>query len=147
MPVFTAEYQADIAGFTRHYFRESFDRLRLPTVLVFDNYHEIPRDSALHAALEQAAQELPYGASIIVISREDPPTELARIDALDRLARIEWNDLKLTLEEATAIAAERFQLDAHRLQSLLAHRASTRAIKSGPFLDLHQTLLPGAGIA
>ena len=118
LPVLTAEYLGDIPGFTRHYFREFFSRLRLPTVLVFDNYHEIPRESALHAALEQATQELPDGASIIVISREDLPATFARIDAQDRLARIEWNDLKLTLEEATAIAAERFQLDAPKLQSL-----------------------------
>jgi LuxR family transcriptional regulator, maltose regulon positive regulatory protein len=118
LPVLTAEYLGDIPAFTRYYFREFFNRLRLPTVLVFDNYHEIPRDSALHAALEQAAQELPDGASLIVISREDPPAEFARIDAQDRLARIEWNDLKLTLEESTAIAAERRQLDAPKLQSL-----------------------------
>ena len=118
LPVLTADYLGDIPAFTRYYFREFFNRLRLPAVLVFDNYHEISRDSALHAALEQAAQELPNGASLIVISREDPPAEFARIDALDRLVRIEWNDLKLTLEEATAIAAERFQLDAPTLQSL-----------------------------
>ena len=118
LPVLTAEYLGNIPAFTRYYFREFFNRLPLPGVLVFDNYHEIPRDSALHVVLELAAQELPDGASIVVISREDPPTEFARIDALDRLARIEWNELKLTLEEATAIAAERFQLDAPKLQSL-----------------------------
>ena len=118
LPVLTAEYLGDIPGFTRHYFREFFSQLRLPAVLAFDNYHEIPRESALHAALEHAAQELPDGASLIVISREDPPAAFARIDAQDRLARIDWNDLKLTLEEATAIAAERFQLDAPKLQSL-----------------------------
>ena len=70
LPVLTADYLGDIPAFTRYYFREFFNRLRLPAVLVFDNYHEISRDSALHAAQEQAAQELPDGASIIVISRE-----------------------------------------------------------------------------
>ena len=118
LPIITPEHLADIPAFTRYYFREFFNRLRLPAVLVFDNYHEIPLNSALHAVLEQAAQELPDTASLIVISREDPPAEFARIDALDRLARIEWNDLKLTLEEATAIAALRFQLDAPTLRSL-----------------------------
>ena len=118
LPVITPEHLSDIPAFTRYYFREFFSRLRLHAVLVFDNYHEIPRESALHAVLEQAALELPGGAAVIVISREDPPPEFARIDALDRLARLEWNDLKLTLEEATAIAALRFQLDATTLQSL-----------------------------
>jgi LuxR family transcriptional regulator, maltose regulon positive regulatory protein len=118
LPVLTAEYLGDIPAFTRYYFREFFNRLRLPTVLVFDNYHEIPHESAMHATLEQAAQEMPDGASITVISREDPPAQFARIDAQDRLVRIEWNDLKLTLEEANAIAAERFQLDAPTLRSL-----------------------------
>ena len=118
LPIITPEHLADIPAFTRYYFREFFSRLRLPVVLVFDNYHEIPLESALHAVLEQAAQEMPDGASLIVISREDPPAEFARLDALDRLARIEWNDLKLTLEEAAAIAALRFQLDAPTLRSL-----------------------------
>jgi LuxR family transcriptional regulator, maltose regulon positive regulatory protein len=118
LPVITAEHLADLRAFARYYFREFYNRLKAPDVLVFDNYHEIPAISLLHGVLEQAAQEAPDDIALIIISREEPPPEFARLDALDRLARIEWNDLKLTLEEATAIAALRFELDAPTLRSL-----------------------------
>lgn len=118
LPVISPEHLAALPAFTRYYFREFYARLRTPAVLAFDNYHEIPAVSLLHGVLEQAAQEAPEGTSLIVMSREDPPAEFARLDALDRLARIEWNNLKLTLEEATAIAALRFELDAPTLRSL-----------------------------
>jgi LuxR family transcriptional regulator, maltose regulon positive regulatory protein len=115
LPVITAEHLADLRAFARYYFREFYNRLKAPDVLVFDNYHEIPAISLLHGVLEQAAQEAPDDIALIIISREEPPPEFARLDALDRLARIEWNDLKLTLEEATAL---RFELDAPTLRSL-----------------------------
>jgi DNA-binding SARP family transcriptional activator len=70
----------------------------------------------LHAVLEQAALESPEGIGLVFISREDPPPEYARLDASDRLARIEWSDLRLTLPEAAAIAALRFDLDAAALR-------------------------------
>ena len=86
--------------------------------MVFDDYEDIPPESALHMVLEQAAREAPDGISLIIISREDPPAEYGRLDASDRLARIEWNDLKLTIAEATAIAALRFELNSTTLRAL-----------------------------
>jgi LuxR family transcriptional regulator, maltose regulon positive regulatory protein len=118
LPVITPEHLSDVPAFTRYYFSRFFAQLKFPAVLVFDNYHEIALDSALHAVLEQAAHELPDGGHMVAISREEPPAEFARLDALDRLSRIEWNDLKLTLDEATAIARLRFELDAATLRSL-----------------------------
>ena len=105
LPVIKAEHLADVQAFTRYYFREFFGRMKPPAVLAFDNYQEIPGHSALHGVLEQAAMESPEGIALVIISREDPPAEYGRLDALDRLARVEWNDLKLTLAEATARAA------------------------------------------
>jgi ATP/maltotriose-dependent transcriptional regulator MalT/DNA-binding SARP family transcriptional activator len=118
LPVIGAEHRADLPAFARYYFREFFARLAEPSVVVFDNYHEIPADSLLHGVIEQAALEAPEGVSLTIISREEPPAQFARLEALDRLARVEWNDLKLTLAEATAIAALRFELDAPTLRSL-----------------------------
>src|SRR5262249_25612400 len=103
---------------TRYYFRQFYARLKAPAVLVFDNYQDIRAESSLHAVLEQAALESPEGIALIVISREDPPSEYGRLDASDRLARIEWNDLKLTLAEAAATAALRFDLDPATLRAL-----------------------------
>jgi ATP/maltotriose-dependent transcriptional regulator MalT len=116
LPRITPEHLADLPAFTRYYFREFFARLKSPAVLVFDNYQDIPVRSVLHAVLEQAALESPEGIGLVFISREDPPPEYARLDASDRLARIEWSDLRLTLPEAAAIAALRFDLDAAALR-------------------------------
>jgi DNA-binding SARP family transcriptional activator len=118
LPIITPEHLGDVQGFTRYYFREFFARMRPPVILVFDNYQEIPESSALHAVLQQAALEAPEGVTLVMISRKDPPAEYSRLDALDRLARIEWNDLKLTLPEASSIAALRCDLDAATLKRL-----------------------------
>lgn len=118
LPAISPEHLADLPAFTRHYFRQLYGRLRTPGILVFDNYQDVSPTSALHAVLQQAAVESPPGISLVVISREDPPPEFGRLDASDRLARIEWNDLKLTLSEATAIAALRLDLDSPTLSAL-----------------------------
>lgn len=118
LPLITPEHLADLGAFARYYFREFFLRLKRPAVLVLDNYQDVPAESALHDVLEQAAEETPEGVCLIFISREDPPSQFARLDASDRLARIEWRDLRLTLPEAAAIAALRHQLDAEALRDL-----------------------------
>jgi LuxR family transcriptional regulator, maltose regulon positive regulatory protein len=118
LPVITPEYRANLEGFTRYYFREFFARLASPAVLVFDNYQDIPADSALHRVLAQATREAPSGVTLLVISREDPPVEFARIDASDQIARIEWRDLRLTLDEATAIAGLRHHLSEETVRAL-----------------------------
>lgn len=118
LPVMHPEHLNDVGAFSRYYFRTFFSRWSTPAVLVFDNYHELPADSPLHVVLAQAAKEIPDGVSMIFISREDPPVEFSRLDALDRVARVEWPLLKLTLDEAQAIAARRFELDRPALLSL-----------------------------
>lgn len=46
-------------------------------ILVFDNYHEISANSALHAAFKAALAEVPPGSNVIVLSRADPPPAFA----------------------------------------------------------------------
>lgn len=118
LPVITPEHFADLPAFTRYYFREFYARLKHPAIVVLDNYQEIPPGSSLHGVLSQAALESPESVSLIIISREDPPPEFARLDASDRLARIEWKDLRLTFPEAAAISKLRFDLDGATLQEL-----------------------------
>src|SRR5581483_3941845 len=44
LPLLTPEYLADVAGFSRRYFRELFSRLPAGATLVLDNYQEIPAE-------------------------------------------------------------------------------------------------------
>lgn len=118
LPTLRPENLARIAVFTRHYFRTLFSQLMSPAVLVFDNYHDVPSESLLHTVLCAAVQEMPDSVTLVVISREDPPVEYAGLDALDRIARLEWPALRLTLNEARSIASMRFEADAATLQAL-----------------------------
>ena len=54
--------------------------------------------------LAAAAEEIPEGARVIVLSRADPPAEFSRLLASDRLGTVEWDELRLTLDEARGIA-------------------------------------------
>ena len=118
LPLLTPEYFLDLPGFARRWFRELFVRLPSPVMLVLDNYQEIPAESALHRMLATAAEEIPENANLIAMSRTDPPAEFARLQTGNRLAIVEWDQLRLTLEEARAIATGREALPEQQLREL-----------------------------
>jgi ATP/maltotriose-dependent transcriptional regulator MalT/DNA-binding SARP family transcriptional activator len=118
LPLLTPEYLTNLSGFARHYFRQLFAQLKAPAVLTLDNYHELPASSVFHEVLEQALAEVPDGVTVIIISRNDPPKECARAEALERLTRLEWDALRLTLEETAAIAASRHEIEPSALRTL-----------------------------
>ncbi len=106
LPVLTPEYMGDLRGFARRYFREFFARLPGTFMLVFDNFQEVDESSAVHAAVCEALSQVPEGVSIAIVSRSVPAPTLARLQVTQVLASLGWDDLRLTLEEAGAIAGE-----------------------------------------
>ncbi len=42
LPLLTPEYLQGISTFTLRYFENLYDRFKIPSILVFDNYHEVP---------------------------------------------------------------------------------------------------------
>ena len=118
VPALTAEFLADVPGYTRRFMRELWSKVPLPAVLVLDDYHDLPMEAGLHALLTVALAEFPPGASLIVISRNDPPSQLARDLAHGRVGHIGWEDLRLTFEETQAIASTVPGVDHDRLQML-----------------------------
>jgi DNA-binding SARP family transcriptional activator len=117
LPRLGAEHRGDLPGFARLYFRALFQRLRRPAAIVLDNYHELPAPSELHALLETIVREIPEGMWLVAISRSEPPAHCAALRALDRIALLEWDELRLTLEEARSIAARRTPLDEATLRA------------------------------
>lgn len=107
LPLLTPEYLSDLPAFARRFLRGAFERLPDDVVFVFDNYHETADGSSLHAAFKAALMEVPSGANILVVSRADPPAVFVELLVNQRIAVIPWNDLRLTPEETTAIAASR----------------------------------------
>jgi LuxR family maltose regulon positive regulatory protein len=109
LPALTPEYLQNVPAFARRFFRELFRILPAGATLVLDNYQEIPGDHPFHGMVAEAMEEVPAGATMVVISRHDPPAPYARLLANERGQVIDWDDLKLTLEEATAIGASKLR--------------------------------------
>jgi LuxR family transcriptional regulator, maltose regulon positive regulatory protein len=118
LPLLTPEYLQDLEGFSRRFFRELFSRLPDNAILILDNYQEVLPEQRFHQLIAQAVDEVPGGMVLIAISRRDPPDAYARLVANENVQLVEWDALKLTLEEARAIAGVRSQLNDEDLGEL-----------------------------
>jgi DNA-binding SARP family transcriptional activator len=120
LPAFTPEYLHDAAGFSRRFFRELFARLPAGATLVLDNYQEVDATQRFHQLVADAVVEVPAERTLVVVSRRDPPDCYARLFANENVAVVDWDELRLTEEEALAIAAQRGETDAERVRALHA---------------------------
>jgi LuxR family maltose regulon positive regulatory protein len=120
LPALTPEYLKDVEGFSRRFFRELFARLPGGAVVVLDNYQEITPEQPFHSLIAQAVDEVPAGIVVVAISRRDPPDTYARLIANEHVELVDWDQLKLTLEEAGEIASTRIEVDADELRRLHA---------------------------
>jgi LuxR family maltose regulon positive regulatory protein len=103
-PLLTPEYLPGLPIFTRRYFENLYDRLRPPSVLVFDNYHDVPADSPVHEIIALALAQLPEGICAFVVSRAPPPPAFARLEASGAIAHLGADALALNGAEALALA-------------------------------------------
>jgi LuxR family maltose regulon positive regulatory protein len=148
LPLLIPEYLSDLPAFARRFLRDAFVRLPDDLVFVFDNYHEVADGSSLHAAFKAALMEVPPGANIIVVSRADPPAVFVELFVNQRIAVITWDDLRVTTEETTAIAASRGIAEGSALLALHAQSGGWMAgvtlmlerLRDGEALEkLHRT--------
>lgn len=103
LPLLTPEYQHDLEGFSRRYFRTLFTLLPERSVVVLDNYQEVEAGLLFHELVAQAIAEIPSGSVLVAISRRDPPDSYARLIANENVGMVDWDDLKLNIEEARTI--------------------------------------------
>ena len=113
LPKLTPESLPNLALFARLYFRELFDELPKPLLLVFDNLQEITPDSALNKIIEAALNEVPQQMSAILISRNPPPPSLSRMQLNRTMALLDQNSLRLTDEESLGLARLWLHGEAH----------------------------------
>jgi len=118
LPLLTPEYLQDGEGFSRRFFRELFGRLPEGVAVVLDNYQEVGPEQKLHQLIAQAVEEVSPGITMIAVSRRDPPDCYARLIANENVAFVDWEDLKLTFEEARAVGAGRIQLSDSQIAEL-----------------------------
>jgi LuxR family transcriptional regulator, maltose regulon positive regulatory protein len=105
LPSLSPELYAALPTFVRNYFREFCARLAAPTFVVLDNWQEIPEGAPLRDVLPIAMGELPAGIVLVVISREEPAANLARLQVTGLMATLGWAELKLDERETEGIAA------------------------------------------
>jgi ATP/maltotriose-dependent transcriptional regulator MalT/DNA-binding SARP family transcriptional activator len=111
LPKFLPGHRADLPGFCRLFFRALYSRASAPLVLALDNYHELDLGSPLHGLLQQIVAEVPDGHCIVVMSRAEPPRELAPLRLSGKLVTLDRSLLRLSLDESRALAAEQSPVD------------------------------------
>ena len=103
LPLLTPEYLQGITTFTQRYFENLYSRLKIPSVLVFDNYQEVSANSPFHEVILNGLSRVPEKINVILLSRREPPSVLIRLRANNLMNVIGWDELCLTLEESSAI--------------------------------------------
>ncbi len=104
LPSLTPEYLSGIPEFTKRYFEYLYKRIGRPSVIVFDNYHDVPRDCAFHTAICCGLEELPDEIRGIVISRDAPPLEMSRMLINNTIRMVGWKDLAFDINETKELA-------------------------------------------
>jgi ATP/maltotriose-dependent transcriptional regulator MalT/two-component SAPR family response regulator len=131
------EYAPGAAAFARRHFEMLAARIEPPFVLVFDNYHEVRSKAELHAVLRDGLSALPPGFTTIVLSRSDPPAELARQRLNGEVLLLGWDDLRLTPDEVQGIVQLIRGPDASSISHEVLHD-KTRGWAGGLVLLLQQ---------
>jgi len=104
------------ALFARRFFRKLFARHTVKWLLVLDNLHELPHDSAILDALAICLQEIPLNCRALLLSREPAPPVFARLKSGNRLLSLGPNQLCFTREEIGQVLA------LHRVSKIEAER-------------------------
>jgi ATP/maltotriose-dependent transcriptional regulator MalT/DNA-binding SARP family transcriptional activator len=114
LPFLTPEYLSGIPAFTRRYFEGLYSRLSLrrsPSrrgpkrefIVVFDNYQDVSVSSAFHEMVAHGFDVIPEGIHVMVLSRNEPPPQLARLRANNKIRLLGWEDIQFTVEETREI--------------------------------------------
>jgi hypothetical protein len=150
LPLLTPEYRTAIPAFAKRYFEKLYSLL-LSTqksksepnrcCIILDNYQDVREESPFHAIMANGFDVIPQGVHIIVISRSDPPAALARLQANGKISRLEYGDLRFTLEESKMLVHSRVpQLNCESISAI--HR-NTRGWAAGIILMLERARLEG----
>ena len=107
LPLFQTELLAGLEIFARRFFGELFARMEVPSILVFDDYHEIDPGAPIHDLLARALGRLPEGIRVVVASREDPPRAFARLRVHGTLELLGWEELRFTEADVRHIVRSR----------------------------------------
>jgi LuxR family transcriptional regulator, maltose regulon positive regulatory protein len=103
LPLLTPEYLLGIPTFTHRYFEQLYSRLKPYSIIVFDNYQQVPAGSRFHEIINEGLSIIPEKIQFIVISREGLPQELVRLHANNAIHFLGWDEIRFTLNESEEI--------------------------------------------
>jgi ATP/maltotriose-dependent transcriptional regulator MalT/DNA-binding SARP family transcriptional activator len=110
LPTPSPDVLENLELFSRRYFRALFGRMPGNSLVVLDNLHEAA-DSALQTVIDLAIAEVPPDRSLVMVSRTDPPPSLSQRLATQEIVVVDWEALRLTLEETKAILSVSTECD------------------------------------
>jgi ATP/maltotriose-dependent transcriptional regulator MalT/DNA-binding SARP family transcriptional activator len=99
LPVFTTEYRLGVPEFSHDFFSTLFSGFSDTSIIVLDNYQELPEDLIFHDLLIDALNLLPANLQVIIISRKEPSSKFSRLKANRQIRQISWQDLRFMIEE------------------------------------------------
>jgi LuxR family maltose regulon positive regulatory protein len=141
LPSFTRQHGADIASFSRKFFRQLFAGETEPLAVVIDNLHAVPVESGFSALLEASFSQIPKGSCVIVTSRNEPPPSVARLRATGQMTCVTGKDLSLTPDEIVWMARLRGQVVSPESAAKLYER--TQGWAAGLTLMLEHSKMSG----
>jgi ATP/maltotriose-dependent transcriptional regulator MalT/DNA-binding SARP family transcriptional activator len=103
LPLLTPERMPGVTVFSQRYFEDLSSVVPVPSLLVLDDCHRLPEDSAFFDILRHGIERLAPGIGTVLISRSDPHPSFARHRANRLLTTLGWEDLRLTQEETAGI--------------------------------------------
>lgn len=137
LPHATPEYWPALEIFARRFFEDLFARLEPSSVLVFEDYHEVPDDAPFHRLLRVGLDAVPEGVGVLLVSRGAPHRAHGSLRARRWSSTVGAEALRLTRNEIGKLAAlqlgRRGLPSAHELDAL--HRR-TRGWAAGAVLLL-----------
>lgn len=103
LPRLLAEHLSDLAAFGRLFCRQLCEQLPPDTVLVLDNYQDLPADAAFHELVRTLIGELDRRSSLIALSRGESPPAFIDLHARGAVHAVHWEDLRLSLDETRLV--------------------------------------------
>lgn len=126
------------------FFSALFARFDERFVIVFDNCQDLAATDSFRETIDSALEVLPRVGCLAFLSRGDPPPSMARLLVGQSMARIGWDELRLTDAEVGELASLRgLELDGASFGRLCAR---TQGWAAGVVLIVEHSRL-GAGLA
>jgi len=104
LPHVSPERIFNVPALAKEYFSKLYQCLETPFMIVFDNYHNLPQEAALHGVIAEACTVLPPGGRIVLISNGDCQTH-THLKSQCGSATLGCEELQLSPAEVKKIAA------------------------------------------